>query len=150
MHHSIECRVPFLDLELVRFAESLPLSCRLGILQGKLLHKRFAKTMLPSSIVQRKKNGFNSPTGSWFRSSMNVFRETLLNPRSHLANYFDLAEVKKVLDEHATGLNRERHIFLLLSIHHWMTAHFELGTRVFGASVGTRGDGSLSSTWFRP
>jgi len=125
MHHSIECRVPFLDLELVRFAESLPLSCRLGILQGKLLHKRFAKTMLPSSIVQRKKNGFNSPTGSWFRSSMNVFRETLLNPRSHLANYFDLAEVKKVLDEHATGLNRERHIFLLLSIHHWMTAHFE-------------------------
>src|SRR5205085_12367557 len=35
MHHSIECRVPFLDLDLVRFVESLPCGYRLGMFRGK-------------------------------------------------------------------------------------------------------------------
>src|SRR6185369_9304326 len=58
MHHSLECRVPFLDVDLIRFVESLPCSYRLGFFKGKVLHKRFAKRMLPSTVVHRKKNGF--------------------------------------------------------------------------------------------
>ena len=120
MHHSIECRVPFLDLDLVRFAESLPLRYRVGFRGGKLLHKQCARRLLPASIVGRKKKGFLSPTAAWFRGAGPV-REILLDPRSRFASYFDLAEVDKVLQEHAAGLNRERHIFLLLSLCFWMT-----------------------------
>src|SRR4029077_12972028 len=64
MHHSIECRVPLLDLDLVRFVESLPCGYRLGIFRGKLLHKQFARRMLPASVIGRKKKGFLSPTAS--------------------------------------------------------------------------------------
>ena len=63
MHHSVECRVPFLDLDLVHFVESLPCSYRLGIFRGKVLHKRLAKRMLPSTVVHRKKNGFLHANG---------------------------------------------------------------------------------------
>jgi asparagine synthase (glutamine-hydrolysing) len=119
MHHSLECRVPLLDLDLIRFVESLPLSYRLGILRGKVLHKQFANTVLPASIVTRKKKGFLSPTSSWFKSA-GAIKDILLNPNSRFASYFDLTEVESVLNEHSAGMNRRRHIFLLLSVYYWM------------------------------
>jgi asparagine synthase (glutamine-hydrolysing) len=122
MHHSVECRVPFLDLDLVRFVESLPCSYRLGIFQGKVLHKRFAKRMLPSAVVHRKKNGFLTPTGSWWKST-NLIHDILLDPTSRFSTYFDLAAVRAILEEHAAGLNRDRHIFLLLSLYYWLDAY---------------------------
>jgi asparagine synthase (glutamine-hydrolysing) len=122
MHHSIECRVPFLDLDLVRFVESLPCGYRLGIFRGKVLHKRLAKRMLPSAVVHRKKNGFLTPTGSWWKST-NLIRDILLDPTSRFSTYFDLAAVRTILQEHSAGLNRERHIFLLLSVYYWMAEY---------------------------
>jgi len=119
MHHSIECRVPLLDLELVRFVESLPSSYRVGVLRGKVTHKRFARRALPASIVNRKKNGFRTPAGSWFKAHKPI-ADILLDPTSRFSTYFDLNEVKGVLNEHAAGLNRERHIFLLLGVYYWM------------------------------
>ncbi|HYM08910.1 MAG TPA: asparagine synthase (glutamine-hydrolyzing) [Terriglobales bacterium] len=119
MHHSIECRVPLLDHDLIRFVESLPSGCRLGIFRGKLLHKQFARRILPASIVRRKKKGFLSPAGRWFKEAKAI-ADILLDPASRFSTYFDRAEVKKILNEHAAGMNRERHIFLLLSVYYWM------------------------------
>jgi asparagine synthase (glutamine-hydrolysing) len=119
MRCSLECRVPFLDLDLVRFVEALPLHFRVGLFGGKRLHKRFASRVLPRSIVDRKKKGFLSPTRKWF-STRNEIREILLAQRSSFASWINLDEVERTLNEHASGLNRERHIFLLLGLHHWM------------------------------
>src|SRR5438309_10915532 len=69
MHHSLECRVPLLDLDLVQFVESIPCKYRLGLFRGKVLHKKFARRVLPSSIIGRKKKGFLSPTANWFRTT---------------------------------------------------------------------------------
>jgi asparagine synthase (glutamine-hydrolysing) len=119
MHHSLECRVPLLDLDLVRFVESLPCNYRLRILRGKVLHKQFARRILPASIIGRKKKGFRSPAGSWFKATGRI-SDILLDPTSRFSSYFDLAEVAKILNEHASGMDRERHIFLLLSLYYWM------------------------------
>jgi asparagine synthase (glutamine-hydrolysing) len=127
MHHSIECRVPLLDLDLVRFVESLPCRYRVRILRGKIIHKEFAKQILSSSIRCRKKNGFFSPTRKWFKA-IRPLRDILLDPTSRFSSYFDLCEVEKILKEHAAGMNRERHIFLLLSLHYWMAEYLGQGT----------------------
>lgn len=119
MHHSIECRVPMLDLNLVRFVESLPYHYRVRLRRGKIIHKAFAQKALPASIIHRKKKGFQSPTRHWF-SKDNVVRDILLDRSSRFSAYFDNAEVTRVLDEHAKGFNRDRHIFLLLSLYYWM------------------------------
>ena len=119
MHHSLECRVPLLDLDLVRFIESLPCRYRLSLRGGKLLHKQFARAVLPGSIIRRKKKGFLSPTNNWFKRK-NLIGDVLLDRTSRFSSYFDLGVVNKVLEEHSNGFNRERQIFLLLSINYWL------------------------------
>jgi len=119
MHHSLECRVPLLDLDLVRYAEGLPCGYRRGLLHGKLLHRQFARQVLPGPILRRKKKGFLSPTKRWFHETT-VIRDILLDSRSCFSTYFDQAAVEAVIDEHAAGMDRERQLFLLLSLYFWM------------------------------
>lgn len=122
MHHSLECRVPILDLELIRFVESLPADYRVRLRKRKIVHKRFAQNMLPVTIINRRKKGFQSPTQTWFRREA-VLRDILLDPSSCFASFFNLNEVEKVLQSHANGYNCERHIFQLLSLNYWMAEY---------------------------
>ena len=119
MRHSLECRVPLLDIQLVRFIESLPTRYRVRLGEGKVIHKRVAERALPANIVRRKKKGFMAPTQRWFREN-NVVRELLLDQSSRFSSYLDRRAVAEVLDQHSRGFNRERHIFLLLGLHYWM------------------------------
>ena len=132
MHHSLECRVPFLDLELVRFIESLPCRYRVSVLRGKRLHRQFAGKTLPVSIRRRKRKGFLSPK-AWLRSS-GAIRDILLDSTSQFSSYFDLKEVAKVLDEQAQGMNRDRHIFLFLSLYYCL-ANFGKRTTEAGKAL---------------
>jgi asparagine synthase (glutamine-hydrolysing) len=122
MHHSIECRVPMLDTELVRFVESLPYQHRIRLGRGKIIHKSFAATVLPDRVIHRKKKGFLSPTKSWFKKGR-LLREILLDPTSRFASFFNLTAVNEVLKAHENGFNRERHIFLLLGLYYWMAEY---------------------------
>ncbi len=119
MCHSIECRVPMLDLNLVHFIESLPAHYRVKLMHGKIIHKHFAQRVLPSSIINRKKKAFLSPTKTWFNNST-ILKDILLDQSSQFSSFFDLRAVNKVLDDHRNGFNRERHIFLLLNLYYWM------------------------------
>ena len=119
MHYSLECRVPLLDLDLVRYIESLPGSSRVQWKKGKLIHKKFAEKVLPHSIVYRPKKGFLSPTGEWFKKS-DMLREILLDHTSVFARYFDQASVEDVIQRHKTGFNQERQIFLLLAVKYFL------------------------------
>jgi asparagine synthase (glutamine-hydrolysing) len=119
MHFSLECRVPMLDIDLVNFILSLPYSIRVGIGKSKIVHKEWAKKVLPNSIINRKKKGFQSPTKKWFSSHSPVW-EMLLSKTSSFSNYFDIREINKILADHESGLNRERQIFLLLSLYYWL------------------------------
>ncbi len=115
MNHSLECRVPLLDLELVRFIESLPSQYRVRLKKGKIIHKKYAEKKLPPDIVHRPKKGFLSPTRKWFRQS-DTLRGILLDPNSTFAAFFDQNEVKKIIERHDAGYNMERHLFLLLCV----------------------------------
>lgn len=122
MHHAIECRVPMLDMELVRFIESLPYHYRVRLRRGKIIHKSFAGTVLPDRVIHRKKKGFLSPTTAWFKKGK-LLRDILLDPTSRFASYFNLGSVNAVLKAHENGFNRERHIFLLLGLYYWMAEY---------------------------
>jgi asparagine synthase (glutamine-hydrolysing) len=119
MHFSLECRVPMLDHNLVNFILSLPYSLRVGIGKSKIIHKQWAKKVLPKSIVNRKKKGFQSPTRKWFSRQGPVW-EMLLNKQTKFAGYFDINMIKKVLTDHENGFCQDRQIFLLLSLYYWL------------------------------
>lgn len=118
MNFALEARVPLLDHELVNFIESLPLDYKVKMKQTKIVHKAFAKSYLPDFIINRRKLGFRSPTDIWFREKFDYVQGKLLDGK--LASVMNRDAVQKILQQHLDGYNRQRQIFMLLSINEWM------------------------------
>jgi len=126
MNFSMECRVPMLDIELIQFIESLPVDLKLNEKGGKIVHKEFAKTILPSEIINRPKKGFQSPTQKWFHEEMETLENILLSTDSLFSKVFSSKAVAEILKKHTNGYNKEKQIFLLLSIYYWMESNQDL------------------------
>lgn len=65
MYNSIEARCPYLDVDLVSYAASLPVNMKLNSFNTKYILKEAMRNTLPDFILNRPKSGFNAPTGSW-------------------------------------------------------------------------------------
>jgi len=120
MNFALECRVPMLDTELVKYIESLPYSERVLRGKTKIIHKEYAKKILPEQIINRPKKGFQSPTQTWFRQYNSEIKELLLSSEL-FAEVFNKKAVNEILNQHLQGYNREKQIFLLLSIYYWLS-----------------------------
>jgi asparagine synthase (glutamine-hydrolysing) len=104
MAHSIESRVPLLDNEVIGFAATLPAAFKVKNGRGKHVLKEVAATLLPRDILDRKKQGFGVPLGTWFRGNLReLFADTLLSPASLQRGYFRQAFVRQLVDEHVSG-----------------------------------------------
>ena len=78
----------------------------LKIKDGRRKHvlKEVAATLLPASILNRRKQGFGVPLGAWFRGNLReLFADTLLSPTSLQRGYFQPAFVRRIVDEHLGG-----------------------------------------------
>jgi asparagine synthase (glutamine-hydrolysing) len=119
MAHSIESRVPLLDNDVIAFASTLPASLKIKNGRRKHVLKEVAATLLPADIVNRRKQGFGVPLGTWFRGNLpELFADTLLSPTSLQRGYFQPAFVRRIVDEHITG--KRDHAFRL-----WQLVVFE-------------------------
>jgi asparagine synthase (glutamine-hydrolysing) len=65
MAHGVEGRVPFLDCEIARFAQTLPDSLRVHGRLGKYVVRRWLEKHLPQSRPFAKKRGFTVPVAEW-------------------------------------------------------------------------------------
>lgn len=121
MANSMEGRVPFLDVRLIEFVESLPPQLKLKGRTGKYLHKKASLKWLPKEIVHRKKKGFANPIADWFRIQMKPFvEECLLSPDSFVARYFNQDYIRQMLIADRQGrAEYRRHIYLLVSLELW-------------------------------
>jgi len=136
MAHSIESRVPLLDNEVIDFAATLP--AKLKIRNGRRKHilKETLRTLLPDSILRRRKQGFGIPLGTWFRGGLtDLFSDVLTSPRTQQRGYFETPFVSRLLREHLTG---ERDHTLRL----WQLLVFELWHRRY---LDTAGAGSAAA-----
>jgi asparagine synthase (glutamine-hydrolysing) len=121
MATALEARVPMLDIQLIDFVESLPLNYRIAFRQTKIVHKLMAEQYLPTSIVHRKKFGFQVPFADWSRNSWRDYIEdTLLSPNAPHLSYINKKGLSTLWHEHVTGKrNRSRQIFALLMLAIW-------------------------------
>lgn len=71
---SLELRSPFLDLDLVNFARRIPHHFKYHHGETKYLLKKALATVLPSSILYRRKKGFGIPLASWLRQLPDAHR----------------------------------------------------------------------------
>jgi len=61
MAHGLEARAPFLDHKFAEFCAKIPVNFKVKGTKRRIIQAELAKRHLPSSIVNRKKQGFNSP-----------------------------------------------------------------------------------------
>ncbi|MDM1517187.1 asparagine synthase (glutamine-hydrolyzing) [Myroides odoratimimus] len=119
MNFTIETRVPMLDVELIKFLESLPYDFKIADGKTKRIHRAFAEEILPTEIINRPKKGFMSPTEKWFREDLGEYYIQMIKESD--SPYFELFNKSAVLDifeQHKKGFNREKQIFTLLSIYY--------------------------------
>jgi len=69
MRHSLEVRTPFLDKNVVKFANSLPEEFKLFNGRTKRILKDVFESDLPKGIIDRSKKGFEVPLEVWIKAS---------------------------------------------------------------------------------
>jgi asparagine synthase (glutamine-hydrolysing) len=128
MAHSLEVRVPFLDKEIVEYAERLPSNLKVRNGSGKWVHRQVCQALLPPAILKRKKRGFGvNVVDDWFRGTANrKMEEILLDKDSQIYNYLRPSAVKQIFDEHRSGQNdNHKVLFSLVVFEEWLRAHEE-------------------------
>lgn len=127
MANSLEMRVPYLDIELVQFIESLPSSLKIKRLNRKYIHKKAVEKWLPKEIIYRKKRGFATPMDEWLQKDLAMTTKKILNSKkSACKEFFNLDFINVMIDQHQSRKEDfKRHIFALLSFELWYKTFFE-------------------------
>ena len=147
MASGLEERFPFLDNELVDFAQKIPVKHKLGNLalmkkidenqlgskknaysefdDGKSVLRKAMKDILPERIVNRKKQGFSAPDESWYRGeNASYVKELLLGKNIACHEFIQPSFIEKIIYEHCE--KRINHRLLL-----WSLMNFEWWCRLF-------------------
>ena len=125
MAHGLELRVPYVDKEIVEYAERLPAKLKVRNGSRKWLHRRVCQAYLPSSILKRRKRGFAANVvDDWFRTAISgTMTETLLDGGSKIYEYLSKDAVHGLLAQHASSRHDNHKIlFSLVVLEQWLRA----------------------------
>ena len=128
MANSLELRVPYLDIDLVRLIESFPAKYKIKGLNNKYLHKLAAKKLLPQKLVNRKKIGFETPMGEWMKNEIGDYLNDLVSSQNSLSrDYFNIDYIQSLIKDHQKHIkNNERKLFIILTLEKWYQEFFKL------------------------
>lgn len=122
MAASLEARMPFMDIELAKFAAALPDKYRIKGRTTKWILRKAMESVLPREILERPKVGFRVPVNVWFQTTMKDYlREQLLGPKSISKAFYHTGVLQGLLSEHIEGRrNHEKTLWMLLNLEIWL------------------------------
>jgi asparagine synthase (glutamine-hydrolysing) len=129
MAHGLEVRAPLSDFELVDFASSLPVDYRLKGRRSKRIFKDASRRWVDPAIAERKKVGFDSPIGQWFKEDLHDFLTGFMSPE-HLARSGLLrpAAVQAMIADHLGGRrDYSLQLWSLITLEAWHRMYIEDG-----------------------
>lgn len=105
MSQGLEVRVPFLDHKIVDLAFSLPASFKIDDSCRKKILKDTFKELLPSELLERKKQGFEVPLLKWFRTDLRsmITNDLLSDQFIEEQGIFNSEEIKKLKTQLFSG-----------------------------------------------
>jgi asparagine synthase (glutamine-hydrolysing) len=118
---ALEVRSPFLDHRVVELANALPDESLIrGRVGKRILRERFAPE-LPPAVGKRGKQGFASPIGDYFRTTLKcALHDTIFARNSFIREHFRFAPIENLLHEHEKQKWDHTHrIFALFMIEIW-------------------------------
>jgi len=103
MAHGLEARSPFLDHKLAEFCAKIPANLKVKGTKRRYIQTELAKKHLPSAIVNRKKQGFNSPLPYLLDDEFKLLYSIFLNDSNLVADgYLNQHAIKYLLNEHVS------------------------------------------------
>jgi len=123
MAHGLEVRVPYLDKEVIDYAQRLPASFKVRYGQRKWLHRRVCEQFLPAEILKRKKRGFAvNVVDQWFDGSLkSKLVSYLLDDASLMYAYLDPKAVGRLFEDHRSGrCDNHKMLFSLIVLEEWL------------------------------
>ena len=136
MFHSLEVRVPLLDLELVDLSARIdPRDC-IAAGTGKQVLRRALARRVPPDRIPVPKRGFTVPMRTWLSQDLRPAVEALLLDRDPFpAGFFDRDGLRATYRDHVDGrLDMTRGLWNLLALQIWADTHLRpLGAVAAGA-----------------
>lgn len=106
MLNSLETRTPFYNLDVIRFAQQMPIEHLTSKNQGKLVLKRIGSKYLPSEWLTRPKMGFGLPYTGWaHQAAVDTFRELCISKDSVVCNWINRKELENFHHEQKVQQN---------------------------------------------
>ncbi|NOT37110.1 MAG: asparagine synthase (glutamine-hydrolyzing) [Saprospiraceae bacterium] len=147
MANGLEERFPFLDNDLVNFAQKIPVRYKLANLEnmkvidediagnkrkkyqeytdGKNILRKALEEFIPEKIINRAKQGFSAPDESWYRGENAAYvKELLLDKKTVSSEFINPDYMSRIIQEHID--QRINHRLLI-----WSFLNFEWWCRIF-------------------
>jgi len=143
MANGLEERFPFLDNDLIEFAQKIPVRHKLANLEqmksidentskkkrklyrefddGKNVLRKAMESVLPKEVIERKKQGFSAPDESWYRGdNVQYVRDLLGNKNASYREFINQEYVNEILDQHINqGKNNRLMIWSFMCFEWW-------------------------------
>jgi len=131
MAHGLEVRSPLCDYRLVEFATALPTAYRLRGQRSKHILKDAGRQWLPRAITERRKVGFDSPIGQWFKDELRPFLNEFLSAANlRQSGLLNPAAVHTLVGEHQAGArDYSLQLWSLVALEAWYRMYIEGGIR---------------------
>jgi asparagine synthase (glutamine-hydrolysing) len=124
MANSLEVRSPLLDHKVMEFMASVPASLKLKGDRCKHILKEAMKNQLPSTIIDRPKQGFSIPLAEWLRSGCRDYAADWLFAQNAFINiYLRRSCVQKLWASHQRGEDYSSELWTLLMLELWGTSY---------------------------
>ena len=120
MANSLELRSPLLDVNVVEWGLSLPRKYKIKGFETKHILKDVARSLVPANLIDRPKMGFGIPRAEWLRTEMKeMVTDLLTDKKATDRGWFDQNEVKKTLDLHMRGTDKDQILWPILMLELW-------------------------------
>jgi asparagine synthase (glutamine-hydrolysing) len=120
MANSLELRSPLLDVNVIEWGVSLPRKYKIKGFENKHILKDVARSLVPANLIDRPKMGFGIPRAEWLRTGMReLVIDTLTDTTASQRGWLDPVQVKKVLDVHMSGQDKDNLIWPMLMLELW-------------------------------
>ena len=122
MAASLEVRVPFTDLDVLRLGSRIPEEIKLGQGQTKHVLKRSMEGILPHDVIYRPKTGFGAPLRKWIRGDLaEVIKNSLDDHTIRKRGLFSPRAIGEAMAANHSGQEDNAYlIYALFSLEIWM------------------------------
>lgn len=126
MMESQELRSPFLDTEMMHFANQLPSHLKYQQGQTKYLVRKYLNKQAPASVSKRPKRGFTVPIATWLTTALKDWAEQFLDPEIIKTDgIFNPSVVQNLWNEHQNQrANHAKALWTLIVFQHWYHTSF--------------------------